>query len=158
MIAEELLINIQSDFQWDGEECHGQGRYVASLSWGRWMIESRSEIDGFSFIWNQVPVSPGFAITDLKSQGRSVNKAIIDRLATVRSGPDRSLICRPLKKTGPYSPVFLSLGNGDCKKDQTVQSGIPRPQSSPVFGIVGPDCTVPSKTGLYADFRIFAGF
>ena len=24
------------------------------------------------------------------------------RLATVRSGPDRGLICRPLKKTGPY--------------------------------------------------------
>jgi hypothetical protein len=27
------------------------------------------------------------------------------RLATVRSGPDRGLICRPLKKTGLYGPV-----------------------------------------------------
>ena len=27
------------------------------------------------------------------------------RLATVRSGPDRGLFCRPLKKTGPYSPA-----------------------------------------------------
>ena len=28
-----------------------------------------------------------------------------NRLATVRSGPDRGLFCRPLKKTGPYSPA-----------------------------------------------------
>ena len=30
---------------------------------------------------------------------------ILARLATVRSGLDRGLICRPLKKTGPYGPA-----------------------------------------------------
>ena len=56
------------------------------------------------------------------------------RLATVRSGPDRGLFRRLLKKTGlygpapldhfnksrPFSPAFLSLENEDCKKDWTV--------------------------------------
>ena len=85
------------------------------------------------------------------------------RLATVRSGPDRGLICRPLKRpdctvqppqtavrsgfneTGPFSPVFFSLENGDCKKDRTVWSGSLGPQSGPVPEIVGPDCTVRSS-------------
>ena len=32
-------------------------------------------------------------------------QSTLNRLATVRSGPDRGLFCRPLKKTGPYSPA-----------------------------------------------------
>src|SRR5271156_5687132 len=41
-------------------------------------IESRSEVDGVAFSRIQVPIAPGFAITDFKSQGRLVDKAIVD--------------------------------------------------------------------------------
>ena len=40
-------------------------------------IKSRSEIDSFYFVQSQLPVSPGFAITDFKSQRRSVNRAVV---------------------------------------------------------------------------------
>ena len=52
-------------------------------------------------------------------------------------------------KTGPYSPVFLSLENEDRKKDRTIWSGPLGPQSGPFLEILGLDCTVQSKTGLY---------
>ena len=51
-------------------------------------IESRSEVDGVAFSRMQVPISPGFAITDFKSQGRSVDKAIVDiRINRANSRP-----------------------------------------------------------------------
>ena len=47
-----------------------------------------------------------------------------DRLATVWSGPDRGLICRPLKKTGPYSPAPPDRSPVWLQWDWTVQSGL----------------------------------
>jgi hypothetical protein len=41
-------------------------------------IDSRSEVDSFSFVWSQISVCPGFAITNFKCQGRSVDKVVID--------------------------------------------------------------------------------
>jgi hypothetical protein len=51
-------------------------------------IESRGEVDGVSFTRTQIPITPGFAITDFKSQGKSVDEAIIDiKLDYTSSGP-----------------------------------------------------------------------
>ena len=96
-----------------------------------------------------------------------IQSSLVIRLATVRSGPDRSLICRPLKKTGPYglanwdrSPdrkIQSSLGKKTVrsqaqmetdKKDQTVRSDTLGLQSSPVPEKAGLDRTVQSKTRL----------
>ena len=41
-------------------------------------IESRGEVDGVSFTRMQVPMTPAFAITDFKSQGKSVAEACVD--------------------------------------------------------------------------------
>jgi hypothetical protein len=41
-------------------------------------IESRGEVDGVSFTRIQVPITPAFAITDFKSQGKSVAEACVD--------------------------------------------------------------------------------
>src|ERR1700710_2415016 len=41
-------------------------------------IESRGEVDGVSFTRIQVPMTPAFAITDFKSQGKSVAEACVD--------------------------------------------------------------------------------
>jgi hypothetical protein len=38
-------------------------------------------------------------------RNRSRYAILMDRLAMVQSGPDRGLICKPLKKTGPYGPA-----------------------------------------------------
>ena len=62
------------------------------------------------------------------------------RLATVRSGPDRGLICRPLKKTGPYGPA-----NWDRSPDRKIRSGLGKKQSGLKLKwrpIKRPDCTV----------------
>ena len=60
-------------------------------------IESRSEVDGVAFSRIQVPISPSFAITDFKSQGRSVDKAIVDiRINQANSHPrQRPAWCQP---------------------------------------------------------------
>jgi hypothetical protein len=46
------------------------------------------------------------------------------RLATVRSGPDRSLFWRPFKKTGPYGPAPPDCSSVPKILDRTVRSGL----------------------------------
>ena len=46
------------------------------------------------------------------------------RLAIVWSGLNRGLICRPLKKTGPYGPA-----NWDRSPDQKIWSGLGKKQA-----------------------------
>jgi hypothetical protein len=69
-------------------------------------IDSRSEIDGFSFVRSQIPVSPGFAITDFKCQGRSVDKAVIDIKPTLR----RNLYRRSDISHKCYTSLNVQLG------------------------------------------------
>jgi hypothetical protein len=42
-------------------------------------VESRGEVDSVSFTRTQVPITPGFAITDFKNQGKSFDEAIYYR-------------------------------------------------------------------------------
>jgi hypothetical protein len=69
-------------------------------------IESRSELDGFSFVRSQVPVSPGFAITDFKCQGRSVDRAVVDIKPTLR----KNLTKRPDVSHKYYTSLNVQLG------------------------------------------------
>ncbi len=41
-------------------------------------VESRGEADGVSFLRKQIPVTPGFAITNYKSQGDTIERGILD--------------------------------------------------------------------------------
>ena len=50
--------------------------------------------------------------------------AILRRLATVRSGPDRGLFWRPFKKTGSYGPAPLDCSSVSKILDRTVRSGL----------------------------------
>jgi hypothetical protein len=69
-------------------------------------IESRSEIDGFCFVQSQLPVSPGFAITDFKSQGRSVDRAVVDIKPSMR----KNLAKRPDVSHKCYTSLNIQLG------------------------------------------------
>ena len=76
---------------------------------------------------------------DSKTEAAEKTEEEIGRLATVRSGPDRSLFCRPLKKTGPYGPV-----NWDRSPDRKILSGLGK--NGPVSSS---KCRPIKKTGPY---------
>ena len=54
----------------------------------------------------QVPISPGFAITDFKSQGRSVDKAIVD----IRINQANSRPRKPGVNHKHYTSLNVQLG------------------------------------------------
>ena len=58
-------------------------------------IESRSEVDGVAFSRMQVPISPGFAITDFKSQGISVDKGYCGYKDQPSQQPPSPAWCQP---------------------------------------------------------------
>jgi hypothetical protein len=69
-------------------------------------VESRSEVDGVAFSRMQVPISPGFAITDFKSQGISVDKGIVD----IRINPANSPPREPGVNHKNYTSLNVQLG------------------------------------------------
>ena len=86
-------------------------------------VESRSDVDGFTFTRKQIPMSPGFAITDFKSQGRSIDKVIIDIKIAQRKTP----ISSSLVNHKIYTSLNVQLGRiRSCHGTNLHVMGLPR--------------------------------